>query len=903
MLYIHLLLLLPIAACQEKGDRVVLAIDGEQTSFLFTGAGGEESVQINANVTWDAAVAKEGKEWCQTVKQNKATLSIIVLQNHALEGRETKITLSATKASPVELSVRQAGAAPGITFAVDTCRAPAIGGKIRVAVVASVDYEVVPNHPWITRLEKEGNDEIFSLAENSDKSARLGTVLFRQTGGGEVNNTLFLLQAGRDTVYAPGDAGSVTGDIQVNVKSSSASEAHDGEGIERSHDGDLNTIYHSRWGEETHFPVTMTYTFENVDRLDYMVYYPRQDGGSNGNFKAVKVYARTGTETTFLHLSDRDFNGSATPSTIAFSPPLTNPSAIKIEVLSGVGDNVKGFASCAEMKFYKKASDQDFLALFTDQTCSRLKPEVTLEQIQAIENPFIRNMAAYIFHGEYALDARVREYPAYPHPESFAGTNKTNKYGLLDNATGISVALNEEIILFAGDLHGQHVALRVMDFHQGYTGTSYPITEGMNKIKVSNKGLAYIIYHTDTPDARPVKIHIASGSVNGYFDIEKHARGEWKTLLDRAVNTHFDVLGRKVHLLFPVARFQAHCPDIVNLLEVYDRIVELEQEFIGLKKYDRVPPNRVMLVVSYNPDTYMSATDYRTNYNDNTLAELLNVQLLKTSHIWGPAHEIGHVHQTRPGLAWVGLSEVSNNIYSLYVQTSFNNTSRLTADKVYQRGFTDIIVAGIPHAHLGTITKDPHFQKLVPFWQLQLYALILGIPDFYKDLHERVRIDPDKNYTTQAGEIQLDFVRNACDLLNTDLTYFFERWGFLKEIDETVPDYAAVKQTITTAQINALKAEIAARPYGATKAPEGLIYLSDNTVDAFKNRREIVKGTLTRAGTTITMNGWSNVIAFEVYRDGTLVLATPDHSFTIPEYTGTITFKAVAWNGTRVDAQ
>ncbi|MDR0765954.1 MAG: M60 family metallopeptidase [Odoribacteraceae bacterium] len=899
LFYPVLFLLAGLVACQDKKEIFTLSVNDERAVFLFTDGGGQEIISVNANVTWSVAVEGDNP-WCQANKRNKAELSLVVEPNITLADREARITLSSRETSPVELTVRQAGAASGIAFAADTCRVIAAGGVLRVAVAASVEYTVVPAATWITHREKEGDEELFDVEENLDKTSRATTVLFHTNGVGE-SKSLAVVQAGRDPVYVPGDASALSTDFKLSVRSSVASEANTGEGIELSHDGNYSTYYHSRWGEETSYPVTMTYTLDNADRLDYLVYYPRQDGGSNGNFKTLKIHAKTAGSSAYTLLGDHDFGGTSSPTRVVFSPPVVSPSEVRIEVLSGVGDNAKGFVSCAEMEFYKRAEAPAGTDLFVDPSCSELKPGVTLEQVREIPDPFIRGMASYIFHGDYPIADRVREYPAYPRPETVARANKMKKYGLLDNATGISVSMNEVIVLFAGSLHGRDVSLRIMDFNEGYAGISYPVSEGMNYIKAACKGLAYVVYHTDDAGAPPVKIHVASGQVNGLFDLSRHGKSDWQPILSRAVNQHIDVLGSKVHLLFPVARYRAHCPDIVPLLEAYDNFVRLEQEFTGLEKYNRVPPNRVMLLVSYNPNTYMSATDYRTNYNDNTLWELLDVNRLVTTAIWGPVHEIGHVHQTPPTLSWVGLGEVSNNIYSLYVQTSYGNTSRLTAESGYRRGFNDIVVAGIPHAHMGQVSSDPYFQKLVPFWQLHLYALTLGKPDLYKDLHEMARVGTDKNYSTQSGEIQLDFARNVCDLLERDLTGFFESWGFLREIDEEVGDYSKARMTITARQIYDWKAGIAAKSYA--KAPGGLVYLSDNTVDVIKERREIVKGTFSRSGTSVTTTNWKNVMAFEVYHDGVLTYATPDASFTFTDRPGTVAVKAVAWDGTRVNAE
>lgn len=59
------------------------------------------------------------------------------------------------------------------------------------------------------------------------------------------------------------------------------------------------------------------------------------------------------------------------------------------------------------------------------------------------------------------------------------------------------------------------------------------------------------------------------------------------------------------------------------------------------------------------------------------------------------SNEVGHVHQLRPYFNWGGLGEVSNNVFSLYVTTSFGNPSRIAEQGNYQSARDSIINRGI----------------------------------------------------------------------------------------------------------------------------------------------------------------------------------------------------------------
>ncbi len=94
------------------------------------------------------------------------------------------------------------------------------------------------------------------------------------------------------------------------------------------------------------------------------------------------------------------------------------------------------------------------------------------------------------------------------------------------------------------------------------------------------------------------------------------------------------------------------------------------------------------------------------------------------------------------------MTEVTNNIHSLYVQTSFGNQSRLLDKQgdytsIYEKSMCMYFVR--KRAHIITDSDVNVFNQLVPFWQLYLYTKAIGQEDFYKDLYELIRINTDQD--------------------------------------------------------------------------------------------------------------------------------------------------------------
>ena len=102
---------------------------------------------------------------------------------------------------------------------------------------------------------------------------------------------------------------------------------------------------------------------------------------------------------------------------------------------------------------------------------------------------------------------------------------KTSGYNPFENPTGIYFKDGEEAIVILGNTNGEQVNLKVYDFDAIRQGqrtpdpTSYPLSEGINKLRIAHGGLSYIEYYTPNWKTAPaLKLHIASGKVNGYYD-------------------------------------------------------------------------------------------------------------------------------------------------------------------------------------------------------------------------------------------------------------------------------------------------------------------------------------------------------------------------------------------------
>ncbi|MGZ9774322.1 M60 family metallopeptidase [Bacillus toyonensis] len=329
---------------------------------------------------------------------------------------------------------------------------------------------------------------------------------------------------------------------------------------------------------------------------------------------------------------------------------------------------------------------------------------------------------------------------------------------------------------------GEEVVIQVEGNQQirAYIGTysyekeepkQFNLNPGENKISSSNGGLLYFYnYHNTGEVVAKVK---KGGTPNPLFILGKHTTKDWKRMLAENPDPYaIEMKGENSLLTVHPETVAEHLKqeDPAALLKKHDEIINIEHKISGLSKDGAGVANQgkhsIHFVEDWYTDNYMYATYYRTAYSKGNLESVLNLEEL-TNDGWGPWHEVGHQHQQDTWL-WDGLGEVTVNIYSLAVQTTFGHKTRLEQEGRYEAAFAYL---GKPDAQ----EKMDVFEKLVMFWQLHLaYG-----DQFYPNLHQMYRLLHDTELPKSDEEKKQMFIYMTSKVAGQNLIPFFDKWGLI----------------------------------------------------------------------------------------------------------------------------
>ena len=614
-------------------------------------------------------------------------------------------------------------------------------------------------------------------------------------------------------------------------------EAENEGGIELTLDNNLNTIWHSQY-YPTHKEVTpetpaeLVYEFENVDRIDRMVYVPRSDGAVNGIVTQAEVYARTSGDSEERLIGHFEWPASPEPKNIVFEGGLQQPLSVRMLVLGGSGD----LGSCAEMQFLR---DEDALlasSLFADELYTTLKDGVTDEDIQHEPVPLLRELANQLKDGTYKTDYRVATYECYESPFYLAEQWKTTRsfYDQLQGVTGIMIEPGKHLVMASGIPDSMKVCLKVVAWYTGKTGHKFDgsnpeiqilsLQNGANVINYDSEwdGLAYITYFSDgyADKCPPVNVHFVGGTINGYLSPDK-TNEQMHEMTASAPSRFIDVVSKKAHAVWTSEGMHNYCkaddeksPGYRQYMNILDTLITWEQRVVGFEKYGRIPRNRTMIYVNFT--YYMFCGSLGNSIHVDEEQRLLNCHtLIYDDHdaIWGISHEWGHQHQIDPYFCWGGLTEVSNNLNAYYnVMHMGYHYTQVRTDK--RSGIEKAIKHYMDDETNDCLFEvssiiDHAFERLAPILKLTNYFTNEGgKPDFLPDLYETLRHSEVKPDSTNVVPYVLNFIRAASAVSGYNLQPYFERFGFLRVKSFEINDYNKCYYQLTQKQLDAFSKEM-----------------------------------------------------------------------------------------------
>lgn len=476
------------------------------------------------------------------------------------------------------------------------------------------------------------------------------------------------------------------------------------------------------------------------------------------------------------------------------------------------------------------------LEYFTDWTGSALTKKFKSKQLKEFRSPLMKQLATKLIAGTYQSQFLLHSYKPIPSNKILAKKLKLfDGYSQYENITGIYLEQGENVVL-VGDLHGRTISLLIPDWMRqptpGFKPTKdpegwdlkkqeIPLHEGANVIYIKKAGNVYLNYFADDPETAPeITLHFVTGKVNGYFDANVQSNEDWNNLLDRAVSPIMDVKSNYMQLAYPVEYLKKIAYGKgKELAESYDKIMHAQYQFSGAVKYNCIPNKRILARVNYNYYMFRDEDGVAFEGNDNTMKMAIGSEVVTN---WGVHHEIGHVMQMRPQLTWGGMTEVSNNLFSMYCTMSLGAPSRLSNRQIYEAAFKQVLDA--PKKTFIMCVKDP-FHKLVPFWQLQVYFSNKGYKDFYADLMEYMRTHSHVGTGNESINNMYEFIKECCDLTKTDLTDFFDAWGFFETGKYEVGDYSNYTFEVTPKMVEDTKQYIKSKNYPTLN--EDITHLTD----------------------------------------------------------------------------
>lgn len=310
-------------------------------------------INIEPAEGWNFSTSEDSKSWLKVVKENE-TLYVNVEENTTRSQKEGKITISSGGEKQV-IEVIQKSMPASIEVLDKTVKSNV--EELVLEVLSNIEYdtEILENPDWITKKSEvitgtNGNKTLkkitYSLTKNTELDDRQVKIMFKEKNG-VFSKKITIIQKGAEAERIPNSSITSATDDFHETDNPGAAGWGDG-GIDFALDGNFSTKFHSKYDQPLENPINLDINFENVDKMDYITYYPRSGGG--GAFTKVEIWYASATQTTLTKLMDfEDFKSDAAYTKIIFPQTVENVKTIRIKVLNCKGNKN---AACAELEFY-----------------------------------------------------------------------------------------------------------------------------------------------------------------------------------------------------------------------------------------------------------------------------------------------------------------------------------------------------------------------------------------------------------------------------------------------------------------------------------------------------------------------------------------------------------------------
>ena len=483
-------------------------------------------------------------------------------------------------------------------------------------------------------------------------------------------------------------------------------------------------------------------------------------------------------------------------------------------------------AACTQLKAeYQAMSDEQLTTALTEAGMSELLIATAIK----IKN---QDWAAY------EKDFRIHSYKAYSDANYWNEKMMSSGGSYMGNPTGIYAQNDgDEIYVFVDSDVPADATLYFAGCVENDLITSaktgQKLTKGLNVIDGTKDAIYYVVYTADTKSQTKtlsewpeMKIHVAGGKVNGYYDVSRHSDADYQAILKAATLPRFTVRGGHSLYHLKTSSYRSVFPrSIDKSISWFDSVAVWQKELMGMcesvasgKKagapwfltggeaiYPLYYNNPNFAIEGEESDAgYANSSTYRTSYNSLTCIRNCLDATNPEMDDWCAGHECGHNNQRTINLE--GCGESSNNLFSNYV--------RYLDGLVTSNGSPLSTVMGEFARREPFYTRNVD-SKLRMYWNLYLYYhLGQKNTSFYPNLFKALREDPMTLWNASNNNNSgLKFVRKVCEVAQEDLTDFFTVWGFFEPMNrQTIEDYGTYTMTVTKSNINSTKYNISKYP-------------------------------------------------------------------------------------------